>query len=106
MERINDICLEQVFLDLGSLSSPVPLLEWEVAVSDEPSEGDRSVGDHLIPARASAQFGKLNLQSFPCLRLGHLRLKPQDDGGCDEFRFIRCRVKFGATETAVPFRSP
>ena len=56
-KRIDEICLNQILLDLGSLLPPVPLFQWQVTVVDEPFKGDRSVWDHLIPAGASTQFG-------------------------------------------------
>jgi hypothetical protein len=50
VERIDEICLDQVFLYLGSLFPPVPLFQWQVTVFDEPFKGDCSIGDDLIPA--------------------------------------------------------
>jgi len=45
MELIDEICLDDVLLHLGSLFPPVRLLEWQVAVVHEPPKGDSSI-DH------------------------------------------------------------
>src|SRR6266567_1577889 len=105
-ERIDEICLDQVLFHLGSLLPPLPLLQWQVAVFDEPLECDCTVNNGLIPSRASVQFGDPILQLLPGLRLGHLCLKPQDKRMGDEFGFVGLRVKLGAAKTTMPFLSP
>jgi hypothetical protein len=30
-ERVDEVCLDQILFDLGSLLPPVPLLQWQVS---------------------------------------------------------------------------
>src|SRR5208282_3029654 len=105
-ERVDEVCLDQILFDFGSLLPPISLLQWQVAMFDEPLEGDCTVDDGLIPRRVSAQFGDLVLQLLPRLRLRHICLKPQNKGMSDEFRFVGLRVELRAPKTTMPFLSP
>src|SRR5208337_1168883 len=87
-EFIDQICLDDVLLHLGSLLSPIPLLQWQVAVANEPSEGDGSIDHGSVPCGLSAQSDDLALQLFPGLKLRHFWLQSKNHLSDDGFGFI------------------
>jgi hypothetical protein len=38
-EPVDEVCLDQILLDLGSLLPPIPLLQWQITMFDEPLGG-------------------------------------------------------------------
>src|SRR5258707_859981 len=98
---------DQINLNLSlllycSLRSPIPLSYWEVAIANEPLEGDRAIFENSSVCNLAGLLRNLSSKRFARCGLRHIRLKAEPNADANRSDILCLRIDDLLAIEAIP----